>query len=778
MLPSMRALTPALIALVGVLLAPLPARAGEPPALSDVEQAQAGLVEGQQLVDEGRPDDAVPRLKEALELLGPQGDRGLRLALLATLGVAHAEAGRAEAMMAAFAEAIGLADHLSLEYPSLPVVTRLQLAMLLRDLDRAIDAEAAAWDALDVAIARGELAEAAAPVELLVLSAVDQGADHEQLAALVQELDLALSALDAYRLHVSPPPEPIAAMLEEAAIRRAHAGQLDAALEAFSALHALDVARGAEHRLVHDLSQLAWSALQAGDLRRAREALEATWDFVPRGDEPVDWLASYSGLLFEEGRIDDAVSICDRAARRAGADGDTWREAMLLGRLGRLFGHAGDAAEAVEHHGRAALRFDELGAIGEAALERSMAALALAVDGDLDAAEELRVAAVAELGEERLPGPMVEVRAAIDERRALAPDLPRARALELLVAAERGWFQQERAERLLDAALWHVAWAIEDGVGVEEAVAAIVALEEQTGLALEGWQGAWARGLAAEGDARRSAWLEAADRLDRFALLPLPDGRAPGEPPLPPSPWPDPREALLQELTATGRLEEAIDRVERRRALELAALARPESPTRLTELRKAMRYASFRGGERTPAEIRAELTPLLEQQIEAHTALPAGLDGWRPPAGTVVLYAFEVGEQVHLVLIEESGFTRLAEPDAAWIARVLDSWRTAPEEKKCRKRRKRRDEVERVGLGELGHLFGKVAGRLADAERILWIPDGPLRDAPLAEIPLPDGRPIGDVAEVVTARSIAAARSDESIDVSREGAFAPDSLSP
>jgi tetratricopeptide (TPR) repeat protein len=670
--------------------------------------------------------------------------------------VAQSERGCQQRCMASFAEAIGLADRLAADpaigHPTLGVLVRSQLAETLRAHGQHEDAEAAAWHALDLAVSQDDLDSAAPPMRLVILSVIDQGAERQALADLVVELDLVLGVLDAYRLHVSPPPEPIAVLMEGMARELARAGEVELAREGFAALADLDAARGAHWRLAEDLGQLGWASLQAGDLRAAAWALDRAEE---AGGDSIDLAANRGALAFEEGRITDAIGAIRTSADRAGEQGDPYRQAVLLGRLAGLHRVAGSLDRSVAAHREAAELFTALQRPGDAALDRARGALVLAHDGRLDEALDELAEATAVLADGPRPPEVQDLVRRLDRRRLESGALPKDEAAVLLAQVEQHLFQQERPEELLEVALQHVHQAIAAVDDPAAAVQAITALQEQVGLEHEGWQAAWARGLAASGHDRVAAWQEATLAVEWGVTHPLTELRVPGEPPSRPRAALWQHHRLIEELTDGGQHREALDVAERVRAIGRRSLAPPAAPApAIEELRLQMRAASFRGGELPPAEVRealaAPLRLLLDQEAAAIDGLPEGrrllarIEGsgdWRPPEGTIVLACFEVGDQVHIVRVDGEGVTRVAEPDRGWLERQLAAWRAGP---KVRARRRR---GHASGLAELGHLFGSIAGRLIDADRIVWVPAGPLAQIPLAAVPLPDGRPLADVGE-------------------------------
>lgn len=713
------------------------------------------LAEGQRILAFGDAEQAARLLDAALDLLPPE-DVGLRLAGLVALGAAQSEGGCREPCMAAFAEAIALADRIAAdpgaEVPALGIAVRTQLAETLRARGQHADAESVAWDALDVAVSLSSLDSAAAPLRLVLLSAVDQGADGVALADLAVELDLALGSLDAYRMNAAPPPEPISLLLEQAARDLAMAGELALARETFAALAALDEARGAGHRLAGDLGQLGWAALEDGDLRAARWALGLA---LARDDRSIEVHASLGALAFEEGRSQDAKRHCLRAIDIARQQGDAFRNASLTGRLARLSSASGEMEAAVRLHAEAAALWLGLDRPGDAAMEQALAALALALAGRTEEARRRYQEAADTLGEARMPELVQDVGALVDLARARDGSLVSGEAASLLLEVEQHAFASEEPELLLDAALLHIDLAAEDGADLARTAAAIQDLERAAGLGLEGWWGAWALGVASSGADRIAAWDVAARRQEWLAAHPLPDGRSPGEPGLGQADPVAVHLALLPELLAAARHGEALDIVERWRGFRSLRL-RPVAPgdQRIQALRYRLRDVSLRGGDRPPADVRDEIAPAWERlaQEEEQALLPAGEasrllarpegpGGWRPPAGTVAVVALPEGGL--LVQRETGEVLWLAPAPGGETERAARAWRTATTGR-----------GRGTALVDLAASLASLAPLLAAADGVLWVPDGPLAGVPLAALPLSRGRAVGEGAWVLTFPSL------------------------
>ena len=286
------------ILLLAILLAS-PAQAVAPV----VREARAALVDGTARLQSGDLRGAEGALEQARALADEAGEASLSIEVRLHLGELYARSARMRRGVAAVAEAIALADALEARAEATPgpsVAVRVQLSEMLRAHGELADSEAAAWDALGRGVALGRLDLCGPPIRLIVLAAVDQQASPVALSALVAELDLALSPLDAYRLALPPPPEPIAVGLEGLGRQLLEAGQTALAAETLLALAALDAARGADFRVPSDLARVATAASLAGDRARARWASELALSL--QGDRPsADVLGAVCAVAIEEG---------------------------------------------------------------------------------------------------------------------------------------------------------------------------------------------------------------------------------------------------------------------------------------------------------------------------------------------------------------------------------------------------------------------------------------------------------------------------------------------
>jgi tetratricopeptide (TPR) repeat protein len=651
-------------------LPPGAARAGPEEPAPDV---LAMLREGEDLLSLWDLDGARTRFQQAAAALRARGappdwelDPRL-LWLAARAGLAEAESRMAGAMssntLGNWAEAVAAADVVAkdgaLGAPEAGFAMRLRLAEALREDGRAADAEAAAWEAFEVGAALGAEREDAlarfGPLLAVLLGAVRDGNPEESggLASLLTEIDVALSALPAYRMHLPPPPDAVVSLIEEHGKSLAAAGDVERAEDAFESVLALDEARAAARRLEADLSQLGWARIQLADWDGAREVLERARKLAPDQRPSAETAANLAILETAGWRRPAAQKSGQRPDRRAAltyarwAVEDApaeppWARAALLARqalVEELFGGV-DAALAGRRLAAAAFR----GAAQEdgALLEEARLVRLLAERGRRDEARKRLASLPAEL-----PPPAQAQRLAA-EWALLDAGFTGASGAEFLDRLGEWFFEQEDAESLMGVAALPVTIALRAGdlASAEDAALNAIAFEESLGLEAEGYEAllALARVREAQGrpsDARalqvqavaRAEWLAA--RLERAPWEPR---FVPGE-----------SDAPLLERSLSMRIRFAKLKLERRRPGWTAAVAdRTDAPMlevapgawerwtrglgsmttahgdpslllaqRHTEaLRQRMREVSFRGGDRPPAELRAELLPRLRAAMQ------------------------------------------------------------------------------------------------------------------------------------------------------------------
>lgn len=611
-----------LLSLIALLMA-APAGASAPV----VEQARALLLDGSARLAAGDLRGAEGALEQARSLAADAGE--LELALGASLHLAEvlAQSERMPRAMALLAESIARAD--ASTEAGLGLAVRLQAAEMLRAHDRLADSEALAWEALSAAIAAGDPAGAAAPIRLILLDALGQGSTQLELSELVQELDLQLGVLDGYRLALPPPPEPIVTMVAALGQQLAAAGQIDLAAETLLAVAAVDAARGASSRLPADLARVAWAATHQEDFPKARWAAELALSLQGEHAGP-EVLGAACDLALAEERWVAADDLCSRGARVAAAGGDPWRSAALTARVADAAEGAGDLEAAERHRAAASKGFRGAGQLGDALVEQARRARLLAELERFEPASRELLAAVAAakdtgaapaVEEQRLRVGLLEVRAGrVDEERSQ----------QVLEEVGRWLWKAEAADELAGLAAFHAerALAAGDFDRAAEAAAHAVDFEQQLGFGDEGWRGLEVRARVHEAAGRSDEALADLQEAARRARLRLPRGA-----PVPRWFGPDAHEFLDSIARGKRTLGRSPDEAREQGLPILVFLIRsalgmgrfgaptvgPGAPERvlvelaveLQAVRDRLHAVSFRGGERTPAELRAELEPEL-----------------------------------------------------------------------------------------------------------------------------------------------------------------------
>ena len=609
-----------------------------PPASAEapvVAEARRVLADGAARLLGGDLRGAEGTLEEARSLADEAGEAALSIEVRLHLGEVFARSGRIGRGVAAIAEAISLAEAMEARGDAPPgpsVAVRVQLAEMLRAHGEVGDSEAAAWDALGRSVSLGRLDLCGPAVRLVVLAAVDQGATPEVLAALVVELDLALSSLDDYRLALPPPPEPIAVGLESLGRQLLESGQATLAAETLAALAALDAAREAMFRLPSDLARLATASSLAGDRARARWASDLA--LALQGERPTpDVLGAVCAVALEEERFAQAVDACERGA--AAASG--FAQAALTARRAAALASAGDLEGAQRGRAAAQRGFEALGALGDARVEQAERALLLTRLGRFEASGRELVSAVAGAEGTGAAPRVEEVRLRIALAEVLAGRGDEERAQAVLAEVGKWLFDAQRADDLSALAALHVDRALAAGDAEAAALAAehAIGFERQLGLADEGWRALDARArvhaaagrtVEAQADRREVVirmlrWRRASARV-RDPLFPRGPSAAIAAMP---RPLDGPPSAALER--DVGLRQPGLQRFgePRPRGAEEAAVAHAE--TEVQAVRDALHAVSFRGSERGLDEVRAELEPRLRQaragRDDALTALVA-----------------------------------------------------------------------------------------------------------------------------------------------------------
>lgn len=601
-----------------------------------------------------------------------------RFTLYYSLALVSVQLNDVASTIASYIEAIALAEQLGRRgehgFVGLALSLELELIDFFRGEGRAADAEALAWTALREVLRNEDRSQLPEVVTVLTLAVADQSRDSETLRSFLTELDMELSVWDDYRLKIPPPPEPILGWLEDSAARRIAEGQTSEASQIFEVILEIDRARDADWRLVSDLSAVAFSALLSDDLPSARRALSALDERPLPGGPPVDVLANRCYLASYEGDWQSAEAHCLAGVAAARSAGDEHRALALTSVVAGLRALSGRAPKAVALYEDAAQRYELLDAAQEAAGERARAVIALTEARHLDEALRL-LERLDRQREGQPPHPLVEEARQRLAMQVLLSSFEGADVDEVRTTLQSigGYlFQTGRAVALSEISLLYLDLVLRsEGVPANapelaEAVTAIVALEEQLGLAPTGWVGLMAEALHHEALGEVDAAIDFAQRavpayedrllLDALAGDSLRVWMGRGQAPFYRRPLFEPHR-LLTRLMASGGDEAGLREITRRQAwLELALLWRQPAAAlavraqdeaeeqfvaargRRLQLQQHSISVSLRGGEKTPAEQRAALAPLFEQARLAEDAALAALSPARrmlfiPPRG-------------------------------------------------------------------------------------------------------------------------------------------------
>jgi tetratricopeptide (TPR) repeat protein len=762
------------------------------------------LLRGHQSLRAGQIDKALELLDRAVKLLSSGDDRRLLLAARVNRAHALAQAGRLLEAMAEFAAAIPQADVLAarpdLQAPDLGVGVRLQLAEVLAEHGSTADAEAAAWDGLEAAVRLGKLPFAGPAIRTLLQLGAARDDSSEALRALLEAVSSVLLGLDDYRLARSPPPEPVIELLERSARALASQLEFDAARELFELILLLDLARGANWRLVGDLSDLSWVALQQHDSDSAHWALRWTEALV-EGPRPAELLANWSALQAESGEFAAAERSCRLALRRASEEQREARTLALRARLARIVEATPSRRdEALALYRKSAGSYRDAGQGAAALAEEVRAAALMLAAGRLDDAGALLVGVLGELESGAPLAADEQVRLHLANARLYEQRREFDVARNALTTAGTLLFDLGRVDELsaLGSRFGELEVTAGNLDGAREAFENAQRFETQLGLGEEAWHGLL--GLAnlalAEGQNARAGELleEAAERIEWVAALAA-DFGAYANPGGLPEPllrvtWEDVYRALVALQLGAGRADDALATLYRafevRRLHGLraglrwrvpppagsahAALAelRAEIDRFRTLLRDEAVRPSGDDSERRRADLLEQLSrarqreaALLEQlgaedpQLRAElsvvaltgAAIRAGLE-----RGTVLLANYDLADSTVLFVASSDDVIAWQPPGSAAQLRseLAALWDQFGERRL------------RLGLrSKLPALLEDWAARalvpgkelLRAATTVLWAPDRSLRSLPLAALPLA-GRPLGDQAALFGLRSL------------------------
>jgi len=615
------------------------------------------LASADALLAQGEFEQAETLLSEGLVKLSGELSMPQKFTLHYAIALVCVRTANEGAAISNFVEAIALADQLErgtqAGFDGLALSLRLELADFLLDSGKASDSEALCWDALMRVVEKEDAGGLGRVVVALVSAVLPQTNDEDALRAFLAELDTELARWDGYRLSLPPPPEPIFELLDEGAARLMAENQTEAARRLFEGVLRLDRARGAEWRIVQDLSSVAFSALLLDDLPAARSALDEALAEAAAGPIPVNVWANRCYLAAFEGDWAVAEAHCLGGIAAARSSGDERRAIAMTSVLAGLRAFAGQARKAVNLHEDAAQRYDQLGASQDAAGERARAVMVLTEGRDLD--EALRLLQRLDAKREGEPQhPLVEEarqRLALEMLLSSFESADDEEVRSALHSIGDHLFKTGRSVSLTELSLLYLDLVFRSGsvVGgnedLEEAVLAIVGLERELGLQDSGWVGIYAQAVlhtAKEERAEAAALLLSVldnyeDRLLSDALggdaLRVWMGR--GQSRFYRRPRLEPHRRLIEELLALDRRAEAREIERRMKRVEEALLwrqpaaakvLRPRTPleshylsvrAERLSLEEHLMAVSLRGGEVAPEDQRAAAAPLLSRLREA-----------------------------------------------------------------------------------------------------------------------------------------------------------------
>jgi len=325
----------------------------------------------------GDPAAAEARYREAMQRFEGEGDtRGIRLASI-NLGLLLSDTGRLDEAVVLLHGAVELAG--GAVDRSVPVATRLLLVDVYLDHGRAVDALGWADAALVAAATSGEFSYASAPAT----------------AGALRHVDGRLAGLSGYEGIGSLP-----MLVFSRGVAALEAG------DAATALVHMEDATAAAAALGEDdpdlLAGLAFVALQVGDDRRAKAALDRGLSLAHGRTVPL--LSSQAALQWREGWYAAALATTGEALEQARADGDPQLIAELELVLAARLETVGELDEARRIHEAAVERLegaDETGVETDALVHQRLR-LAL-VDARLGRWEEASRQASRSLAENRDP---------------------------------------------------------------------------------------------------------------------------------------------------------------------------------------------------------------------------------------------------------------------------------------------------------------------------------------------------------------------------------------
>jgi DNA-binding NarL/FixJ family response regulator len=337
-------------------------------------------------------DEARAWADRALAVARPLGAAPLEAAAAALAAVALAITGATAEAESYCAPAAALVDGMDDDELALRLDAAANLAGAEGYLERFAESLAHAQRGIAVARATGQ-------GELFPVLIPAVNASLFGLGRVAESAELLDGAIEGARLMGNA--QPLAWNLLSSAAARMMCGELDAALAA--ATESVELGRDLGVSLVSSYAGaiLGLVLIERGDPERGVELLTGSLGGASLPESPGNWRAWDLERLAQGwlalGRLDDADRAAADAESFATATGLRFAIALAGRARGRVALARGDAAGAAEHALASAAAAEEVGAVAEAALSRTLAGRALAAAGEPDRAAEQLTRAAAEL---------------------------------------------------------------------------------------------------------------------------------------------------------------------------------------------------------------------------------------------------------------------------------------------------------------------------------------------------------------------------------------------
>ena len=337
------------------------------------------------------PEAVVDWATRALGAARELGERPLIAAAAAMLALGHAVAGSIGEAQASYDEATAVVTAMSDEELTARIDAPAYLCSAATYLDRYDDAVAHAERALRLGRAAGHLHPTLIPA---------LGAAHFMRGRLSEAAEVLDAGVEAARL--AGITQSMAWMLRNRSLLSALVGDLPAALE--MAEEALELTRRLDESVLSAWAAMvvARASVMAGGSQRAVDVLEGAGDDEPLRRIPGAWRAmgldSLATAHADLDHGDEAARVAAAAEAHAAALGLPMATAWAQRAAAAVALHAGEPAAAAKRALASAAAAEQVGAVIEAALSRTLAGRALAAAGEQDraAAEIERAAATFE----------------------------------------------------------------------------------------------------------------------------------------------------------------------------------------------------------------------------------------------------------------------------------------------------------------------------------------------------------------------------------------------